>query len=110
MLHRKYCCRHQHRDLLSAVHRLERGAQCHLRLTESDIAAKQSVHRMRVLHVFFYLRRRLKLTVRLGPFEHSLEFVLHLGIGSERISLPVLPCGIKRDKLLCDILCSRFRT
>ena len=43
--------RHQHRHLLAAHHRHERGAQGDLRLAEADIAADQAVHRPARAHV-----------------------------------------------------------
>ena len=39
--------RHQHRDLLAALHGDERGAQRHLGLAEADVAAHDPVHGLR---------------------------------------------------------------
>ena len=42
---------HEHGDLTSALHRLERGAHGDLRLAVADVADEQAVHRTRALHV-----------------------------------------------------------
>ena len=44
---------HQHRHLPAVHHRLERGANGHFGLAESDVAANQPVHRLGLFHVGF---------------------------------------------------------
>ena len=50
--------RHEHRDLLAVVDRLERGPHRQLGLAVADVAAEQPVHRPRALHVVLDLGDR----------------------------------------------------
>jgi len=51
MLLRENCRWHEHRHLLSIHHRFERRANANLRLSEADVAADQTVHRLCPFHV-----------------------------------------------------------
>ena len=51
MLLRQHGGRHQHGNLFAAHHRLERRADGHLGLAETDVAAHEPVHRLGLLHV-----------------------------------------------------------
>jgi hypothetical protein len=51
MLLRQHGGRHQHGNLFAAHHRLERRADGHLGLAETDVAAHEPVHRLGLLHI-----------------------------------------------------------
>ena len=65
MLLRQHGGRREHRHLLAAHHRLEGGADRHLRLAEPDVAADQPVHRPLAFHVGLGRRDGGKLIRRL---------------------------------------------
>ena len=79
--------RHEHRDLLAVLDRLEGGAHGDLGLAEADVAREQAVHRDRLLHVGLDLVDRLQLVGRLGERERLFELALPRGVGAERVAL-----------------------
>ena len=94
MLLREHGRRRNDDSLLSAAHRLERRADCDLGLAESDIAADQPVHRAHRLHVGLGLGDRPELVAGLGEKKRSLEFLLPVRVGRERVPDPVFPFGL----------------
>ena len=84
--------RHEHRDLLAVLHRLERGAHRDLGLAVADVARDEPVHRDRPLHVGLHLVDRDELIGRLDERERLLELALPRGVGRESVPLAT-PCG-----------------
>ena len=76
---------HQHRHLPAVQHRLEGGADGHLGLAVTDVAADQAVHRARLLHVGLGLVDGPELVGGFGEGERRLEFALPGRIGRERV-------------------------
>ena len=95
--------RHQHRDLLAVLDRLERGAHRDLGLAEADVAREQPVHRDRLLHVGLDLIDRLQLVGRLGERERLFELALPRGVGSERVTLGRHARRVELDELDRDV-------
>ena len=112
---RQDCCRDQVHDLFSFLHRLERRAECDLRLSVTDIPADQAVHDLLALHVPLRIIDGGELVIRLIVGEHLLEFLLPHRIRSVLESLRVLTRRIELHKLLRDLpdcradLCLRLR-
>ena len=79
--------RHEHRDLLAVLDRLERGAHRDLGLAVADVAADQPVHRDRLLHVGLDLVDRRQLVGRLDERERVLELALPRGVRAEGVAL-----------------------
>jgi hypothetical protein len=78
------------RDLASAEHALEGGAQGDLGLAEADVAADESVHRRGPFHVGFHVDDRARLIGRLAVREGTLELahprvIRILGVGDARL-------------------------
>ena len=78
--------RHQDRDLLAVLHRLERGPHGDLGLAVADVAADQPVHRDRLLHVGLDLVDGGELVGGLDVREGVLELALPRGVGAERVA------------------------
>ena len=95
--------RHQHRDLLAVLHRLERRAHRDLGLAVADVAADQPVHRDRLLHVGLDLVDRGELVGRLGVRERVLELALPRGVRAERVPGRGLPRAVQPDQLGRDL-------
>ena len=68
--------RHEHRDLLAELRRLERRADRDLGLAEADVAADQPVHRAVAAHVAFDRGDRGELVLGLVVGELGLELLL----------------------------------
>ena len=75
--------RHEDRDLLAELRGLEGGADRDLGLSESDVAADQSVHRRARRHVPLDRRDRGDLVLGLLVRELGFEFPLPVGIRGE---------------------------
>ena len=91
---------HEHGDLKAVGNALERRAQRHLGLAETDVAAKQAVHRNGALHIAFDLSDRVKLAVGFGVLELRLELLLKLVVGRKGVPLYTLTRSIKGNQLL----------
>ncbi len=95
--------RHQHRDLLAVLHRLERRAHRDLGLAVADVAADQPVHRHRPHHVALDLVDGGQLVGGLVEREGVLELALPRGVRAERVALGGLPGGVELDQLGRDL-------
>ena len=100
---RQDCCRDQVHDLFSFLHRLERRAECDLRLSVTDIPADQAVHDLLALHVPLRIVDRGELVIRLIVREHLLEFLLPDRIWSILESFCILSRRIELHELLRDL-------
>ena len=100
---RQDCCRDQVHDLFSFLHRLERRAECDLRLSVTDIPADQAVHDLLALHVPLRIVDRGELVIRLIVREHLLEFLLPDRIWSILESFRILSRRIELHELLRDL-------
>ena len=96
-------CRDQVHDLFSFLHRLERRAECDLRLSVSHIPADQAVHDLLALHVPLRIVDRSELIVRLIIGEHLLEFLLPHRIRPVLESFRILSRRIELHELLRDL-------
>ena len=96
--------RHKHRHLFAIGCSLESGAHRYLGLAKTDIAAYQAVHWPVALHIGLDGTRGRKLVGRILVYERRLQFLLHIGIGTERKALFVLAGGIKTYKIAGYIL------
>ena len=95
--------RRQHGDLLAVLDRLEGGADRHLGLAEADVAAHQSVHRVRPLHVVLDGDDGRVLVGRLDVREGVLHLRLPRRIGPEGEALGVHPLLVQHHQLLGDL-------
>ena len=87
-------------DLVSVRDGLEGGAQRHLGLPDSHIAAQQAVHGLSGLHVLFDLVAASQLVIRLLIREAQLKIPLPVGVLREGDPLGLLPLGIELDQFL----------
>ena len=95
--------RHQHRHLLTVLHRLERRAHRDLGLAVADVAADHPVHRDRLLHVALDLGDGGHLVDGLGETERVLHLGLPWGVRGERVAGRCLPLGVQRHQLGGDL-------
>ena len=103
MLAREQGGRDDHRDLTAAERRDKGGAQRHLGLAETDIAADQPVHRLARRHVGQRVLDRAQLVVGLGIREAGGEFLVDpLGRG-HRLAGAQLALGGDADQLAGDL-------
>ena len=79
--------RHEDRDLLAVLDRLERRAHRDLGLAVADVAADEPVHRDLLLHVGLDLVDADQLVGRLDVGEGVLELALPRGVRRERVAL-----------------------
>jgi hypothetical protein len=87
-------------DLFAALRRAERGADGHLRLAESDVAADEPVHRPRRLEVLEHLGDGARLVGRLVEGERRFErAVVVVGLG-DRVAGHRLALRIEAQKLV----------
>ena len=95
--------RHQHRDLLAVLDRLERRPYGDLGLAVADVAADQAVHRDDAPHVGLDLVDRAQLVGGLVERERVLELALPRGVRAEGVALGGLPGGVELDQLGRDL-------
>ena len=82
----EYSSRREDCDL-SAIHdRFERGANRNFRFAESDVAANQTVHWPRLLHVDLGVDNGLHLVGRFAKRKRMFEFALPLRVGAKRVT------------------------
>ena len=81
MLKRKNRCRHKDCTLFAVGNALERRSESNLCLTESDIAAKQSIHRVRLFHIVLDFLYTSELIIGLFIFKTTFKIILHINIG-----------------------------
>ncbi len=96
--------RHQHRDLLAVLDRLERGAQGDLGLAVADVADDQPVHRPGLLHVRLDLERRAELVDRLLVRERRLHLGLPRRVVGERVAARLGPGGVQLEEVLGQVV------
>ena len=96
--------RHQDRHLLAVQDALHRGAERDLRLAEADVAAEQSLHRGRGLHIPLDLGDAAELVVGLGVGEALFKLLLPRRIRREGEAGQALARGIELDEALGEIL------
>ena len=103
MLIGEQCGGNQYRDLLTVLHRLERGPHRDLRLAVADVATDHAVHRDGLFHIGFDFGDRGQLIDGLGEPEGVLHFGLPRCVGRERVARRGLSLGIEGDKLTSDL-------
>ena len=99
VLLRQHRCRHQHRDLLPVLDRLERRAEGDLRLAVPDVADHQAVHRPAAEHVGLDLLDAARLVGRLRVRKALLELALPGRVGREGETRGRLARGVDLDQL-----------
>ena len=104
MLEGQHGGRHEHRHLLGVARRLEGSTYGHLGLAEAHIAAHQTVHGSRLLHVHLHIIGRLQLVGRVFVEERSLQLMLQVVVGRESEPLLVSTACIEFDEVACDVL------
>ena len=115
MLLRKDCCRAEDHDLLAVLRRLEGCAQGDLRLPETDVAADETVHRARALHVRLHIGDSRELVGRLLVGERLLHLALRRGIRAEAEALRRRAARVHVDQIERELfgrlarLCRRTR-
>ena len=95
--------RHQHRDLLAVLDRLERRPDRDLGLAVADVAAHETVHRHGLAHVGLDLVDRAELVGGLGEGEGVLELALPGSVRPEGVALGGLTRGVQLDQLGGDL-------
>ena len=96
--------RHQHRDLLAVLDRLEGGPHRDLGLAVTDVAADEAVHGDGALHVGLDLVDGAELVGGLDVGEGVLELALPRGVGRERVTRRGHPRRVELDQLGRDLL------
>jgi len=86
--------RHQHRDLISAGDRFERGPQSDFCFSESDIAANQAIHRLGQFHVYLAGIDRGNLIRRFDVGKAGIELPLPSVVWIKNDSLSCCPFGL----------------
>src|SRR5262245_29844296 len=84
MLLGENCCWHQHRDLVAAIDRFERGPHGDFGFAEAHVAAEQPIHGPRAEHVGFNRGDGGKLVGRFTVRKRSVELALPLAVEIER--------------------------
>ena len=97
-------CGHHHRHLLRVACCLEGGAHRHLGLSESHVAADETVHRARGLHIGLHVVGGFQLVGSVLIEETCLQFVLHERVGRERESPLASSGGIQFYKVARNVL------
>ena len=100
MLKRQHGRGREKRGLLAVHDGLERGAHGDLGLAVPDVAAQQTIHRRRRLHVALDVGDRIRLIDRQVPFERIFELTLPVGIRIERVPRHRLARGVQLEQLL----------
>ena len=95
--------RHEHRDLLAVLHRLERGADRDLGLAVPDVPADQPVHRHGPLHIDLDLVDGAELVRGLHVGEGVLELALPRGVRPEGEPGRGHPRRVQPDQLRGDL-------
>ncbi len=95
--------RHEQDDLLAVLDRLERGAYGDLGLAVADVAADETIHRDRALHVALDLVDRDHLVGSLDERECILELGLPRGVRAECVTLGRLSRRVELDQLAGDL-------
>ena len=91
--------RREHGDLLAVHHRLERGADRHLRLAEADIAADEPVHRALGFHVGLGRGDRGKLVGGFLVQKRVFKLLLPFVVRREREAGARFPLGMDGEQL-----------
>ena len=104
VLLREHGRRHEDRGLLAVEHTLHHGAQRDLGLAEAHVAAEQSVHRDRALHVALDFIGAFELIIGLGIAEILFKLVLPLAVGRKGVARQALALGIQGDQLFRHVL------
>ena len=94
----------QNRALLAAHHTFERRPQCDLGLAKADIAAKQAVHRPRLLHIVLDFRGTGQLVGGLLIGKALLKIALPGVIIGEGVAVRLLAAGVELNQLLGHLL------
>ena len=95
MLEREHGRRGQHGHLLRIADRFERRSHRHFRLSVTDVAAKQPVHRLRTLHVPFHVGNSDGLVWRFLKFKCVFKFMLKRAIRRKCKTLPGFSLGVE---------------
>ena len=101
--------RHHQRHLLRVACRLEGSTNGHLGLSESHVAAHQSVHGLRGFHVGLHLLRGAQLVRRVFIEERRLQLVLQICVGRVGEALLLLPSCIQAYQVAGDVLDALLR-
>jgi hypothetical protein len=104
VLLRQNCRRHKHGNLKSIHRRFKCRAHSDFGLSEADIAAEQTIHRLLALHITLDLRHRTQLVVRLLIGKRLFKLALPCIIRRECMSLRKLSLRIDFEELVGDIL------
>ena len=88
--------------MLAVLHTLEYRPQCDFGLSEAHIAADETIHQMRALHVAFHGFDRLELVGCLDVGECGFHLCLPRCVGRERMTLGVQAALIEQHQLLGD--------
>jgi hypothetical protein len=95
--------RHEHRDLLAVLDRLERGAQRDLGLAVPDVADDEAVHRPPRLHVELGFGNRAQLVGRLLVRERGLHLLLPGRVRPEGMALGGATRCVELEQLLGEV-------
>ena len=105
MLKRKNGGGHEYRDLLATHYCLKCRTKRDLGLTESNVTAKQTVHRYGLHHISLDLLNGNELRLGFLILKRCGKLVLKLTVGRKCKAGCPLPFSIKADKILGNILC-----
>ena len=103
VLQRQHGRRYEHGHLFAVRRHFERGTHRHFGLTESHIAAHQSVHRHRTLQVALHISCRFGLVGRVLVEERRFELVLHVPVRRVRKTFLLLAGRVETNKVPRDL-------
>ena len=95
---------YQHGYLFAVSSSLEGGTNGHLGLSETHVAADESIHRALAFHVAFYIVGGLELVRGVFIDEGCFELGLQVAVGGKLEALAALAFGVKLDQLTSNVL------
>ena len=104
MLIGKHCRRHKHCCLLSVSRSLECRSDCNLGLSESYVAANQTIHRTLTFHIPFHIGGSGDLIRSIFINKRCLQLLLHISVRRKSEAPFVTACCIKLYKISRYIL------
>ena len=104
MLLRKKRCRREHYYLPAVHYGFEHCPERYFGLAESDVAAKEPVHRLLGFHVSLYLLYCAELVFGLNVREPAFEKLLLLFVGSARKAFVYASCSVDLKEVVSNLL------
>ena len=104
----QYRRRREHGHLFAGHHGFKSRAHGHFGFAVTDVAAKQTVHRLGPFHIAFDLGDASELILRFDMGKIILKFPLPFGVGAEGITSGFAALRVELDQILGDLRRRRF--